>query len=430
LLPQAVARVTWPAQQKQPSKPKPPKAKAAEPGEPQQNLLQQAYDAIEKNDFAAALPLLQKHLAEKPDDANAHFQLGFVLTRLGRGDEAEAPYRRAIELDPKMVAAYQNLGTLLAKPNPAEAVKLLTAALQLQPENAEIIFMLGVAEDGLNHPERAAEYYRQAARARPKDFEIRLTYAYALFRLQQYVEAEREFRAALELRPNAPQAQLGLAQCFIALEKREQAIPHLRRYLAAEPNDVSVRLQLAVLLFDSGKIEEAFAEIERTEKDGQTTLPALELRANFLIRRQRFDEAIGVIEHIVKLRPDDAAWRARLGRLYLEKRNFAPAERELRAALKLEASQTDALRDLVSVYYLGEKYAAALEALDELGRREEPNAGHWFVRAVCLDKLQRKPEALAAYEKFVELDQGRNADKDFQARQRIKTLKRELERKR
>jgi len=68
----------------------------------------------------------------------------------------------------------------------------------------------------------------------------------------------------------------------------------------------------------------------------------------------------------------------------------------------------------------------ALKALDMLAERETPNAPAWFVRAICYDKLRRKPEALAAYQKFIELDGGRDADQNFQARQRIRILRHEL----
>jgi Flp pilus assembly protein TadD len=430
LLPQAVAKAEWPQQQKHPSKSKPQKAKVAEFADPQQKTLQQAYDAIEKNDFSVAYPLLRKYLAEKPDDAQAQFQLGFVCSKLAKEAEAEATYRRAVELDPKMAAAYQNLGALIVKSNPAEANKLLSTAAQLQPENVEVLFLLGISEEGMDRPERALEYFRRAARARPNDVNFRLTFARKSLALGRAAEAEPEFRAVVVMKPEIPEAQLGLADCLSAQGKSAEAVLTLRKYLALQPRDDAARVQLAWLLFETQKYDESAAELERAEKSGSATLAGLKLRTLLLIRLMRFDDAIVVARRVVEAEPADAEWRARLGRLYLEKRDFPAAERELLAALRLDAANSDALRDLVSVYYLGEKYEAALRRLDELARREPPAAGHWFLRGVCLDKLQRKPEALAAYEKFIELDQGRTADKDFQVRQRIKTLKHELERKR
>jgi Flp pilus assembly protein TadD len=156
---------------------------------------------------------------------------------------------------------------------------------------------------------------------------------------------------------------------------------------------------------------------------------SLGLQAEALIALRRFDEAATALQKLAALEPNRAEWRARLGRLLLEKRDFAGAERELFAALQLDAGKTEVLRDLAAVFYFGEKYEQALAAQDQLAKRETPNAGFWFVRATCYDKLKRRPEALEAYKKFLELDQGKNPDRAIQARGRIRAIENELKRK-
>ena len=110
----------------------------------------------------------------------------------------------------------------------------------------------------------------------------------------------------------------------------------------------------------------------------------------------------------------------------MHKHDFPAAEKELRVALGLDEQLTGALRDLGAVSYLAGNYPAALQVMDLLAKREAPPAGSWFIRATCYDRLGQRKEALEAYEKFLELDQDRNADQDFQSRQRIKLLTREL----
>jgi len=414
-------------QQKTPKQPA-AKRRTVRVEDPQQALLAQAEEAIEKKDFQRAVDALQKYLAEKPDDALAHFQLGFAYDRMTKYDEATAEYRRAIELDPKLAAAYQNLGALLVKGKPAEAKQLLATAAQLQPENIEVIFLLGIAEEGLARPEQSIEYFRKAARARPDNFQFRLVYARKLLEFGRAAEAEPEFRAAIAMKDDVPEAHLGLADSLVAQRKPTEAILPLRKYLTLQPADSNSRVQLAWLLFDGEKFEDAEAELGRAEAAGVASPAAMKLRASLFIRQRRFDEAVTVATKIVEAEPTNSEWHARLGRLYLEKRDFPAAERELLAALRLNSKLTDAVRDLAAVYYLGEKYAAALRVQDELAKRETPNAGWWFIRGVCYDKLHQLPEAIAAYEKFLALDEGRSDKQDFQARQRIRTLKRELER--
>ena len=416
-------------QQKTPKQPA-AKRRTVRVEDPQQALLTQADEAIEKKDFPRAVEALQKYIAEKPDDAYAHFQLAFAFDRMSKYDDAAAEYRRAIAIDPKLAAAYQNLGALLVKLQPAEARQLLATAAQLQPDNIEVTFLRGVAEEGLGKPELAIEYFRQAARARPENFQFRLVYAGKLLQLARAAEADPEFRAAIAMKDDVPEAHLGLADCLVAQRKPTEAIPPLRKYLTLQPGDGENRVRLAWLLFDTEKFDAAAAELSRAEALGIASTTAMKLRASLLIHGQRIDDAIAVAAKIVAAEPTDAEWRARLGRLHLEKRDFPAAERELLSALRLNSKLTDVVRDLVAVYYLGEKYEPALRVQDELARRETPNAGWWFIRGVCYDKLQKLPEAIAAYEKFLALDEGRSDKQGFQARQRIRTLKRELERTR
>jgi len=64
--------------------------------------------------WSGALDALGRLALLAPSDAAAHNDLGYVYYRLGREEEAEASYRRALECDPLLAGAHNNLGALLA----------------------------------------------------------------------------------------------------------------------------------------------------------------------------------------------------------------------------------------------------------------------------------------------------------------------------
>jgi tetratricopeptide (TPR) repeat protein len=84
------------------------------------------------------------------------------------------------------------------------------------------------------------------------------------------------------------------------------------------------------------------------------------------------------------------------------------------------------MRDLVDAYYLGGACPDALSTLDRLSTLEPIKPVAWFLRGSCYDKLGQKREAIAAYQKYLDLDQGSHDTQDFQARQRILSLQREM----
>ncbi len=413
----------WAGQTKKPAGSQP--QKTHEVSNPLNDLLDEAQAAIDKKDFSAAVTVLNKFLAEKPDVAYAHFQLAYAYTGLERRDDAKKEYQGAIALDPKMAEAYVNLGLLLVDHEPTEAVAPLQKAVELLPTQSRTRFLLGWALERSGDLKGAIEPYQTAERLDPQDYEATFALGRTLLRLNRAADAEKEFRKALALRENSGPARLGLANALFVQSKPEAA-ESFASYLEVQPQDRETRQQLARLWFEKNAYDKALAELDRADAGASASLESLRLRADILIAQKNWDAAISALQTALQQAPRDAVLHAGLGRVYMQKRDFALAEKELRIALGLDEQLTDALRDLGAVYYLAGNYPAALQALDLLVKREKPTAGSWFVRAICYDKLGQKKEALEAYGKFRELDQGRNADQDFQARHRMELLAREL----
>lgn len=437
------AAATCAAAAQQPSKPRPAgrqtQTTRSRAPHPLQALLDRAEKALADEQFAVAIEALEKFVAEQPDDAYAHFHLGYARSALKQWPEAIAAYRRATELKPDMAAAHLNLGLILYEhESPEASVPPLRRAAELLANEARPHFLLGTAlERSGKHAEAIVEY-RAAAALDSRDADTQLALGRALLTTGKHAEAESAFRRALELDaqnagPDAigAGARLGLAQSLIEQKKLAQAAAELEAFLAAQPDNAEGWRQLAWLRAEAEDYDKALAALDRADALAQPpAAPTLLLRADIYQAQRRIDDAIATLATLLQQQPQDAALHARLGRLHLEKRDFPAAERELLAALRLDADSLNAMRDLASVYYLAEKYEAALAVMDRIEQRETPRAFSWFLRATCYDKLLRKADAVAAYEKFLELDAGRDESRGIQARARVRTLKRELENKR
>ena len=398
--------------------------------DPNQELLNQADTALAKEDFAAAIAALEKYTTARPEEAFGFFQLAYAHTGAKNWERARENYTKAIALDPKMGAAHLNLGLIILDQGEAkDAVAPLRRAAELLPERAQVKFVLGTALEKSGEVAPAIATYRAAITQDAKNPEYHLALGRALLNSGQHVEAQPAFEAALKLRPDAAAARLGLAQSLLAQSKWDAAAAELESYLRLVPDDAPSRQQRAHALLESGAPEKAIEELDRMEARGTPTLESQKLRAQALLQLKRIDEAAALLAKISAAEPANAEFHALLGRLYLEKRDYAAAEKSLLAALRINSQHLDAIRDLASTYYLAENYPAALRVQDALAKRETPNAFFWFVRATCFDKLGMKPQALESYEKFVAMDQGRTEKQDFQARQRIRAIKRELEKK-
>lgn len=401
---------------------------------PLNDLLQEAQRDIETKEFAAAIDPLQKFIAAQPDVAYGHFQLAYVYTALQKADEARGEYERAIAIDPKMAEAYLNLGILFIERAPAGvAVPNLRKAVELLPAQSRPRYLLGVAQENAKDYSGAAESFEGAYRLDPNNLEPILHLANLYARLQRPADAEKKFRNILEAQPNNAQALLGVAEC-LAAQKKPKAADAYRSYLAVQPRDSGARARLVHLLVEQQQYDAALAELNRAEvgqgMDAAATIDLLRMRADIQIAQKKWDDSIVTLNKAIALSPRDAQLHGGLGRIYLQKRDFPDALKELKVALQLDGKNLAYWKDLSSSYYLSGDCISTLATLDQIAKMETPVAGPWFIRALCYDKLNQPKPALEAYQKFLSLDQGQNADQVWQAQERSKVLRKELEHKR
>jgi len=98
-------------------------------------------DSLDRSgQFAAALPLYERYVRLRPDDARARLQLGELLLATGDTTQAQAQFSATVALMPPaplLARAHIGLGDALlrlAPPRPSEAVAAFVQAADLDPD--------------------------------------------------------------------------------------------------------------------------------------------------------------------------------------------------------------------------------------------------------------------------------------------------------
>jgi len=153
-----------------------------------------------------ALSEFQHVVAIAPDYEVGHYDLGHALLRQGQLDAAIAEFRKAIELDPSYANAQNNLANALLRQDKArEALEHYEAALKLRPRSADfannLAWLLATSsEDGIRDGQRAITLAQQAeALSRVEDPGYIATLAAAYAEAGRFPEAIAEVQRALEL---------------------------------------------------------------------------------------------------------------------------------------------------------------------------------------------------------------------------------------
>ncbi len=146
-----------------------------------------------------------------PNDAVAHYNLGALLQDINCLPEAEAAYRRTLELDPNYANAHNNLGVLLYKTSRLhEAEGAYRRALQIKPDYVEAYNNLGNALMVQGRLNEAEASYRRALQIKPDFAEAHNNLGNALMAQGRLDEAEASFRRALQIKPDYVNAHSNL----------------------------------------------------------------------------------------------------------------------------------------------------------------------------------------------------------------------------
>ena len=143
---------------------------------------------------------LRAYLANRPEDASAHFGLGKVLEVAQRTTEARAEFEHSIQLQPAQTESYYELGLLeLEVQHDAQAAPLFQKVLARDATHGGALTGMGIIEFRSKNYAQAEQYLARAEKAAPGYQPAHYYRGLALARLGQKDESQRELSIATEL---------------------------------------------------------------------------------------------------------------------------------------------------------------------------------------------------------------------------------------
>ena len=221
------------------------------------------------------LRLVQALSVDHPDYDKAHFNLGLILADLGRHEEAQAAYARAIHVNPKYTQAWHAYGLESYLAGDLGNARRALGWLSTHEKNVENTrwvdqshFLLGKMERGGSTREGsdssavamrlgdlraatedwqgAADAYRKAADFRPTA-EACFELGQAAFRLRKVDEALKALNRCLTLDPRFPGANMAMASVYFQWKDYDAALEASEREAEISPTNPEVFFHLGYL---------------------------------------------------------------------------------------------------------------------------------------------------------------------------------------
>lgn len=381
--------------------------------------------ALDGGMYQAAADAFTKAIAAEPQDYYAHFNLAMAYGYLHKDADAVTEYRKTLELKPGLYEAELNGGIVLVRQqNPADALPLLEDAATQKPQEFAPRFYLAEAQLQSGFADKAVENYRQASQLNPKSAAAELGWGRALAIEGKLDEAEPHFRQAIERDPKYRDSLLSLAALFEENKQIAHAIAIYREF----PDNAAVAEHTGKLLLDTQKLAEAIPQLEQAYRKSPTQGNRKALASAYL-QNQQLDQALPLLEKAVAEEP--ASYDLRIGYAHAlrDRKQYPAAAAQFHEAAKLKPTEAKTWTELGGMLYLAGDHENSLAALTQARQLGDNSAGNWFLSAIMLDGAHQLKPALAAYQQFLALSQGKSPDQEFQARQRAKIIQRELDKR-
>ena len=355
---------------------------------------------LDQHALSKAAGHLQRALQQDPKAPNIHFQLGEAALLAGQTDEAEAAYRKQLEVTPSSAAAKARLAEVeLSKLQIKPALSLLdeailsspleaVSALQLPPSYANASFTLPdklVAQLRTALPEvrqTPASSARDLALAvifdvtgQSDDFKIAFTRfeltiphqpaapdlndrAIQEFDRQNFEEAADEIHTWLKTHPNDLQAQY-----LAARTHRLLSLSVLDQLLSNYPDSYRSHQLLAQTYEQRDEDEKAVAEYKKVE-ELSPTLPGVHYAlGHLLIKDGDLEQATIQLKEELRLNPDQPEANAEMGMALLAQNQSGEAVEFLNKAITLQPDLWTAHEQLGKALYLAKNYEGARKEL-------------------------------------------------------------------
>jgi len=342
----------------------------------------------------------KKVIQLEPGFARAHRAIGLMLLDRGDTDEAKRAFARAIQLDPELTGVRVYYGSALLKSgDPQRAIENLEIAIQHKEEPALATALLGVSCERLG---RIDEAFADFSRAIQLDPNLAVAYegrARVHEKRGELPKAIEDYTAAYRVQPSRETAMF-LADLHARAGQPEAAIRLYRRLISEKPDELPARAELARLLAESGQVDEAIKEVGivvgAKPKDAK-----LLTTAGDVCFKERPDLAIDYYRRALEADPGNNRARVQLGASLVRSLQFDAALPVLGDAISRESDNYSAHVNLATAFFKLKRYPeAAREFIWVIRSRPELPASYYFL-AISLDHIGDCEQALRGYREFV-----------------------------
>jgi tetratricopeptide (TPR) repeat protein len=358
--------------------------------------------------LAAAETTLRHAVDVNPAHLSSRRRLAAFLVSVGRAAEAEAPLRAIADSARNSQARLALADYYVSQGRTAEARTILERLAKAADGVVASKIRLARIHFG-EGPASAAQAHRMLSEALTRDpgnLDALLLRAQILMAERNVARAVAIAEEAVAARPGSADARTVLAEAYSSRGDLTAAIDALNEAARLNPALVSAKLRLSQLHLQRREVSTAVRLADDAVRTAPGSVTARLVRARANMAQGALSAAAVDLALLTENVPTLAVVHAQLGKLELQRSNFAASRRAFERALQLDSSSLDALRGVVELDVIEKRPERAL-ALLEQRLRVSPNDASLLMLTASLHQtrgdLARRESALL---QVVQIDPG------------------------
>jgi tetratricopeptide (TPR) repeat protein len=329
-------------------------------------------------------------LEQQPNDFKVHNVAATLLGAEGNLQGGIQEAQKAISLAPKEYGPYLTLALLqLRTGQTSTAGQNLKAAANLAPTSPQAQLALAGFYQSQGQFGDAEQQLKQAISTSPKNPELRAALVKLYAGQGKKAEAEQVSQQAKQDLAGVSAGYRMLGDYYYATGDIDRAESEYASLYRDHPQDLQVKknyIQLLILknqLDDAEKLTDEILKINASDPEG------LVYRGQILLRQEKPNEAVNVLQTAIKNDPTNGIAHYHLGIAYGQQGNLLQAENEWREAVRLRPDMIEAQRALAESSLRRGDMAALEESANQIiSLRSASPEGYLFRAAAYINRRQ------------------------------------------
>lgn len=255
-------------------------------------LATRATELMLVGDYDAAAELLEKAVAERPDNVAYLYEYGNLLIDIGRAEEAYPLGEHITDLNARDVRGFAlQARSLVWQGQPSTAIPIALAAMDIDPRFTALYEALARAYVDTSRWNEGLDMAERGLAIDPNDASLSRVYAYALQSVAEYELAIQQLEQSIELRPAFLPTYFELAGLYLSRDRDQEAIDLYDRILSIEPRNARAMLRQCLAYRKVGEFARALGFCEDSVSNDPTDPEALFQLGLLYYRERRFNDS-------------------------------------------------------------------------------------------------------------------------------------------